>query len=77
VFKPSNRFNLEHNPQMVATHGVEPLAQIEDIFYQASTRGGRPFDSILAGKAQFKDGANIVGENLTQVVVGDFADERH
>jgi len=35
---------------------------IEDIFRQASTRGGRPFDSILAGKAQFKDTANIVGD---------------
>ena len=34
--------------------------QIEDIYRQASTRGGRAFDSILAGKAQFQAGANVV-----------------
>jgi hypothetical protein len=36
-------------------------ALLEDIYYQATTRGGREFDSILAGKAQFKAGANTVG----------------
>ncbi|MBF0325612.1 hypothetical protein A6A05_03095 [Magnetospirillum moscoviense] len=35
---------------------------LEDVFYQASTRGGREFDSVLAGKAQFKQGANVVGD---------------
>ncbi|WP_096700283.1 hypothetical protein [Magnetospirillum sp. 15-1] len=34
---------------------------LEDIFRQASTRGGRPFDSILEGKADFKDTADTVG----------------
>jgi hypothetical protein len=29
----------------------------EDLFFQASTRGGRPVDAILAGKASFKKGA--------------------
>ena len=43
--------------------------RIEDIFRQASTRGGRPFDSILAGKAQFKDVANTVG-NVALVGAG-------
>jgi len=33
----------------------------EDIFWQASTRGGRQVDQILAGKAQFKDIATGVG----------------
>lgn len=36
----------------------------EDIFFQASTRGGRPVDSILAGKVNFKDNANTVGDGL-------------
>jgi tetratricopeptide (TPR) repeat protein len=40
------------------------VAPAEDIFYQASTRGGRPIDSILAGKVNFKDGANTVGDGL-------------
>ncbi len=44
------------------TDNTVRLTQIEDIFYQASTRGGRPFDSILAGKAQFKETANVVGD---------------
>ncbi len=34
---------------------------VEDIFHQAVTRGGREFDSVLNGKAQFKSGANTVG----------------
>lgn len=33
----------------------------EDIYWQASTRGGRQVDRILAGKAQFKDAAAGVG----------------
>lgn len=38
-----------------------PLSKLEDVYFQASTRGGRPFDSILAGKAQFKDVTDTVG----------------
>jgi len=32
-----------------------------DVYVQASTRGGRPVDAILNGKAQFKGGANTAG----------------
>lgn len=39
--------------------GNAPL--IEDIYRQAVTRGGREFDSVLAGKVQFKDTANTIG----------------
>jgi len=39
----------------------EPLHVLEDIYYQASTRGGRQFDYVLKGKAQFKDTANTAG----------------
>ncbi len=35
----------------------KPLTAAEDIYWQASTRGGREIDTILAGKANFKDGA--------------------
>jgi tetratricopeptide (TPR) repeat protein len=39
-----------------------------DVNFQATTRGGRPFDSVLGGKASFKEGA----QNVAQVanVVG-------
>jgi len=36
----------------------------EDIFYQASTRGGREVDAILAGQARFKDAADSTGDLL-------------
>lgn len=38
-----------------------PLPMLEDVYFQAATRGGRQFDSILAGKAQFKEGSDVVG----------------
>jgi tetratricopeptide (TPR) repeat protein len=34
----------------------------EDVYYQASTRGGRELDHILAGQAQFKDAADTTGD---------------
>ena len=38
-----------------------------DVFFQASTRGGREVDAVLAGKAQFKDGLDAAGNVLTTV----------
>lgn len=35
---------------------------LEDIFRQASTRGGRPFDAILEGKAEYKSAADTAGD---------------
>ena len=40
---------------------------MEDIFWQATTRGGRQFDFILAGKAEFKKKAAVVGDALGTV----------
>jgi tetratricopeptide (TPR) repeat protein len=39
----------------------------EDVFWQATTRGGREVDQILAGKAQFKDGMAVAGSGLMAV----------
>ncbi len=33
-----------------------------DLGFQATTRGGRPFDAIMNGKASFKDGAQTVAQ---------------
>jgi len=35
-------------------HSLGPTQKIEDVYYQAATRGGRPMDAILAGKAALK-----------------------
>ncbi|GEM_PF-1873281 len=44
----------------VADHSI-PLERAEDLFFQATTRGGRPVDSILADKADTKDGVADLG----------------
>lgn len=51
------------NVRIVGADGVstnEPFLPIGDLTYQASTRGGREVDAILAGKATFKDAAGAV-----------------
>lgn len=35
---------------------------VEDLFYQAATRGGRPIDRVIAGKVAFKEAAGAVGD---------------
>lgn len=42
---------------------------MEDIYFQASTRGGREIDKILAGKAQFKAATGGVGSFLADTSV--------
>lgn len=48
----------------------QPVAayRMEDIYWQASTRGGRAVDKILQGKAQFKAGTGAVGSALADGV---------
>ncbi len=36
--------------------------QAADLDFQATTRGGRPFDAVLNGKASFKDGAQATAD---------------
>jgi len=60
----------------IAVNGAEvikagqPIAayRMEDIYWQASTRGGREVDKILQGKAQFKAGTGTVGSVLADGV---------
>ncbi|CUW40686.1 conserved exported protein of unknown function(containing Tetratricopeptide-like helical dommain,67-203) [Magnetospirillum sp. XM-1] len=49
------------DPDRPKDHPTGNAVLLEDIFRQASTRGGRPFDSILEGKAEYKDTADTVG----------------
>ncbi len=39
-----------------------PAPGYDDLYFQATTRGGRVMDHILAGKAQFKGAADAVGD---------------
>ncbi|MBZ2208796.1 hypothetical protein [Massilia soli] len=45
---------------------VRPVL-IEDVFFQASTRGGRPIDRLIAGKASFKETSGEIGMALTSL----------
>ncbi len=40
---------------------------IENIFWQANTRGGRQVDHILAGKVSFRETNEVMGQTLTQL----------
>ena len=52
-------------------NGAAPMQAypMEDIYYQASTRGGREIDKILAGKAQFKATTGGIGSFLSDTSV--------
>lgn len=45
---------------------VQPVP-VEDVFFQASTRGGRPVDRLIAGKVSFKNTASTVGNTLATI----------
>lgn len=65
-------------PERPKDHPEHNAILLEDIFRQASTRGGRPFDSILEGKAEYKDVADAVGNAalVGAVVAAKVATER-
>jgi tetratricopeptide (TPR) repeat protein len=46
---------------------LRDLKTAGDVYFQASTRGGRQVDGVLAGKARFKDNADTVGTVATDV----------
>lgn len=43
----------------------------EDVFFQASTRGGRTVDRIIEGKVNFKQATSGIGDGLTSVARND------
>jgi tetratricopeptide (TPR) repeat protein len=52
------------------------LTELEDVYWQASTRGGRPIDRILAGKVQFKENMEGTGTALGALGTGGLAHSR-
>lgn len=49
-------------PDHPKEHSSQRAVLLEDVYRQASTRGGREFDSILEGKADYKSAADTVGD---------------
>lgn len=47
--------------------GWETVYPMEDIFFQASTRGGRAIDRIVEGQVQYKSNTREVGTTLSSV----------
>lgn len=60
---------LENQAEIVRGGVVTPLYPMEDIYYQASTRGGRAIDQILAGKAKFKATTGGIGSVVADTSV--------
>jgi len=57
-----------------ATGGTAfPGFPMEDIFWQANTRGGRQVDHILAGKVQFQETNQAMGQTLTHLSLATLA----
>ncbi|MGF2686797.1 hypothetical protein ACQUWM_09885 [Marinobacter sp. DUT-3] len=53
--------------QWQTNDGWETVYPMEDIYFQASTRGGRAIDRIVEGQVQYKETTRDVGTNLSAV----------
>lgn len=63
VFRRGKGFK-ENRAQITIGEATHPLFPMEDVFYQATTRGGREIDKILKGKAQFRQAGSGVSNFL-------------
>lgn len=64
VYRRGRRFS-EQRAALVTPEGASELYPVEDIFWQASTRGGRPVDAILEGQVRFRATAEGIGTVLS------------
>jgi tetratricopeptide (TPR) repeat protein len=64
----------ENQAEVVRPTGAVRAYPLEDIFYQASTRGGRQIDRILQGKAELKQNTGSVGSFIADgsVVISNY-----
>lgn len=53
--------------QIESAQNLTDAVEVEDLYWQASTLGGRYVDKLLAGKATFKDNLNTTGEVMGTV----------
>lgn len=68
VFKRGKAFT-ERRAELVQGDSVTPIVPVEDVFYQAATRGGREVDQILQGKATFKNTTGAIGSVFSDTVL--------
>lgn len=66
VYRQGKRFT-EAGARLTRNGQTIDLLPMESIFWQASTRGGRPIDSILDGQVQFKQTTQTVSANVSGV----------
>ncbi|MCI2285031.1 hypothetical protein L3081_18595 [Colwellia sp. MSW7] len=66
VFRRGKKFK-DQSAKVVLNKTEIPLRLADDVFMQASTRGGRAVDRIIKGKVFFKEGSEATGEVLTTV----------
>ncbi|GAA6170926.1 hypothetical protein NBRC116592_05960 [Colwellia sp. KU-HH00111] len=66
VFRRGKKFK-DKSAKMTLTEKEIPLMLTDDLYVQATTRGGRAVDRIIKGKVLFKEGAEAVGETLATV----------
>lgn len=66
VYRPGRRFK-EETVRVRVDGQLLNLNPIESIYWQASSRGGRPIDSLLEGKVQFKQTTQNVSADVSGV----------
>lgn len=54
----------ERKVQVKLDSAAYAMAPVEDLFFQAGTRGGRPIDRLINGKVQFQNITGTVGDVL-------------
>lgn len=64
VYRRGKRF-AERYAAIALDGKPEKLYPLEDIYWQAATRGGRQIDRVLAGKAQYRNVADATGSVLS------------
>jgi tetratricopeptide (TPR) repeat protein len=57
----------EDSVRFLTTGSVSTGYPMENIFWQANTRGGRQVDHILEGKVNFQETNQVMGQTLTQL----------
>ena len=59
----------ENQAELVTGAARTPLYPIEDIYFQAATRGGREIDKVLDGKVELRETTNTFGSALSSTSV--------
>lgn len=68
VFRPGKNFT-EKQVTLNMAGQTQQLAPIESVYWQATSRGGRPVDAIIEGKASFANTTADIGADLAKLGV--------